>query len=356
MTARTMISRVRSTCLALPAAILLSMLAPNSHASLGCEFLLCMANPRGPLALDQCKGPVKKVWRLMAKGKPIPPCTFEDAKGTETDSKASGSYITHTGSDPYTPGGCPFTYYAGEARNKYCAFSGVTNEYVDGVLWGRIWHGGPTDQPYIEYLHVDPDHPREADGFEAAWALLKSSIEDKSDYAARAMEIAVASEARAVASERIAAKAKSDADNAVAALERLEALLPGELIRTQEAWNAASVAWDAVAGPYLAAKAKAEGPGATAADRTAYEALRPAAENAFNTMQNAANAAHYVESQIASLPAKRVATQAVVDSAAAAAAEAAGKRATANADQAERVAAAKAAEPYPDYYGGGGGD
>lgn len=244
----------------------------------GCEVMLCLANPQGPTAVSQCVPPIKKLWKHLAKGRPMPVCKFGDSDGREVDSRTKGSYIDHAGSDPYVAGACPFVYYAGESRTKYCAFSGVTNEYIDGVLWGRIWHGGPTSQPYIEYLHVDPDHPRPADGFEAAWVLLKSSIEDKSDYAAKAMEIAIASEARAAAAERIAAKAQADADAAAASLASLEATLPAALDSANAAWGAASVAWDAVAGPYLAAKAKAEAPGATAADRAAYDALRGTGE------------------------------------------------------------------------------
>jgi hypothetical protein len=320
----------------------------------GCEVMLCLANPQGPTAVSQCVPPIKKLWKHLAKGHAMPACTFANSDGKEVDSRSKGTYIDHAGSDPNVEGACPFVYYAGESRNKYCAFSGVTNEYIDGVLWGRIWHGGPTSQPYIEYLHADPDHPRPADGFEAAWALLKSSIEDKSDYAAKAKEIAIASEARAAAAERIAAKAQAEADAASASLASLEATLPAALESANAAWAAASVAWDAVAGPYLAAKAKAEAPGATAADRAAYDALRGTGEGTFLSLQNAANRAHYYAAEVASLPAKRAATQAVVDRAASAVSDAEGKRAVANADQAERVAAAKAAEPYPDWYGAGG--
>lgn len=351
MKSRSVLKRLKQALVALPVALTLTTATTTASAAdtWACEIVLCLANPQGPTAVEQCVPPIKRMWKALAKGKSIPTCKFSDKDGKETESRASGSYIETAGADPYAAGACPFVYYAGESQQKFCAFTGVTNQYINGALWGRIWYGGPEGKPYIEMLHVDPDHPRAADGFEAAWALQKASIESKSDYAALAMTIAIASEARAAAAERVAARARTEANAAAARLASLEATLPEALERANRAWSDASVAWDAVAGPYLAARARAEAFGATAADRAAYEALRPAAEGAFNVMQRASEVARYYATEIASLPAKRVEVERVVGIAVAAEAEAWGLRATADRDQAERVAANEAAKPLPDY-------
>lgn len=40
----------------------------------GCEVLLCLSNPAGPTAVSECKPPITKLWRHLAKGGSFPTC------------------------------------------------------------------------------------------------------------------------------------------------------------------------------------------------------------------------------------------------------------------------------------------
>ncbi len=147
-----------------------------------CQVVLCLANPDGPTVLKECRPPIERAWRVWARGKRVPDCKKKNKDGSAGGSvREDGTYIENMPSDPEKEGQCPFVYYAGHDKKKFCAFAGVTNEYIHGELWGRIWYGGPGGVPYIEHLVEDPLRPRPADGFEEAWRLLKGDIENKAD-------------------------------------------------------------------------------------------------------------------------------------------------------------------------------
>ncbi|ASK98986.1 hypothetical protein KWH01_21095 [Xanthomonas campestris pv. merremiae] len=41
-----------------------------------CEVAMCLANPQGPTAVSECKPPIDKMRRELAKGNSIPKCRF----------------------------------------------------------------------------------------------------------------------------------------------------------------------------------------------------------------------------------------------------------------------------------------
>ena len=41
----------------------------------GCQVILCLSNPGGPTQYAQCRPPVKKLWRWLARGKSFPTCS-----------------------------------------------------------------------------------------------------------------------------------------------------------------------------------------------------------------------------------------------------------------------------------------
>ena len=65
----------------------------------GCEVLLCLANPAGPTAVSECRPPIHKLWRHLAKGRAFPTCTM--ATGPEGGSYARMGYSHY---DPCPPG------------------------------------------------------------------------------------------------------------------------------------------------------------------------------------------------------------------------------------------------------------
>lgn len=41
----------------------------------GCEVMLCLSNPGGPTEFAECKPPIEKLWKHLAKGHSFPTCT-----------------------------------------------------------------------------------------------------------------------------------------------------------------------------------------------------------------------------------------------------------------------------------------
>lgn len=92
--------KLRKLLLAAPimtAAISFSQVA---HADdWGCEVLLCLSDPRGPTTESECRPPIEKLWRHLAKGRSFPSCSLA---GSADD--GSGSFARRV-YDPYDP--CP---------------------------------------------------------------------------------------------------------------------------------------------------------------------------------------------------------------------------------------------------------
>jgi len=48
----------------------------NAHADdWGCQVILCLSNPGGPMQYAECRPPVQKLWRWLARGKSFPTCS-----------------------------------------------------------------------------------------------------------------------------------------------------------------------------------------------------------------------------------------------------------------------------------------
>ena len=41
----------------------------------GCQVILCLSNPGGPMQYAQCRPPVQKLWSWLARGKSFPTCS-----------------------------------------------------------------------------------------------------------------------------------------------------------------------------------------------------------------------------------------------------------------------------------------
>lgn len=50
-----------------------------------CEVAMCLSNPSGPTAVAECRPPIEKMQREMAKGNAIPKCPF-----VQNDSQSGG--------------------------------------------------------------------------------------------------------------------------------------------------------------------------------------------------------------------------------------------------------------------------
>ncbi|AEH82011.1 conserved hypothetical protein (plasmid) [Sinorhizobium meliloti SM11] len=41
----------------------------------GCQVILCLSNPGGPTQYAECRPPIEKLWRALAKGHSFPACS-----------------------------------------------------------------------------------------------------------------------------------------------------------------------------------------------------------------------------------------------------------------------------------------
>jgi len=126
----------------LAAVSLIAAMSPVHADDWGCEVLLCLANPAGPLAAAACVPPIKKLWRELARGHAFPTCLT-----------AHTSNQTYTRYDTATTRNCPpaYLYYAGAHGTELrCALGGVVTTVVEGKPVSRIWWADET-QTYTEY-------------------------------------------------------------------------------------------------------------------------------------------------------------------------------------------------------------
>lgn len=331
-------------------AILMCCSALASDDPWPCQVALCLANPQGPTAVAECRPPIERAWKAWARGKRVPDCKRREADGSEGASlRESGTFIDDRTADVRRPDGCPFVYYATRDKIRYCAFSGVTDEYIEGRLWGRIWYGGPGGVPYIEVLREDPDHPRVPDGFEVTWRVLKADIESKADHAALAYALWQDAEKRAVAAELTAAARRDVADREARDLAWIEENAPVRLAAATVERDGAVEALRPIEAALPAAKVAAESAGATAADKARYADLLASQRREQYRLDRALDEIREMRAHIASIPARRTTVERLYEDARTAEAVAMDQRSLAEDARRESVAADAAAQPLPIY-------
>ncbi len=315
-----------------------------------CEVVLCMANPNGPTALKECEPPIKRAWKAWSKGKRIPSCKRSD--GSELSSNEGA--LNQQEAEPLK--NCPMTYVATRKKTAYCAFSGVTEQWIDGELWGRIWYGGPTEEPYIEHLKEDPNNPRPTQPIVDAWPGMKADIEAKAEAAAQAYKAWEEAEQESLQAQAQAMLATQQATKYAKELATLEANLPGTIESTiaQIAYYDAELA--TLQAKLPAAEAAAKAPGASAADLAAYEQAKALVFAYQHIVQNTRNNLASLQATQAQLPQMRQKAAELAAVAANAQSVADQKKQVAQSRKAASDAAEAAAQPLPKYYGTGGTD
>lgn len=86
----------------------------NAHADdWGCQVILCLSNPGGPMQYAECRPPVQKLWRWLARGKSFPTCSgvgFQSSRPHYDPLYCSDGYrLTVTSSDKAREAACVST-------------------------------------------------------------------------------------------------------------------------------------------------------------------------------------------------------------------------------------------------------
>ncbi|MEJ5021158.1 hypothetical protein WH297_15670 [Ochrobactrum vermis] len=88
----------------------------------GCTVILCLSNPGGPTQYAECRPPVQKLWRWLARGKSFPSCN------------GAGFQYSRPRYDPfYCKDGYRLTVaYTGRGREASCV--SMTTQVVSRIL------------------------------------------------------------------------------------------------------------------------------------------------------------------------------------------------------------------------------
>lgn len=80
-------------------AIFTIVFSSAARSNWGCEVLLCLSNPGGPLEFVECHDPINRLYRHLRKGRAFPSCELASTPQSGVASWAQSIY------DPYDP--CP---------------------------------------------------------------------------------------------------------------------------------------------------------------------------------------------------------------------------------------------------------
>lgn len=115
----------------------------NAHADdWGCQIILCLSNPGGPMQYGECRPPVQKLWRWLARGKSFPTCSgagFQSSRPLYDPLYCSDGYrLTVTYSDKAREASCVST--SRQIVNKSLCrhdrgWPGNSNEHITSAQW-----------------------------------------------------------------------------------------------------------------------------------------------------------------------------------------------------------------------------
>jgi hypothetical protein len=79
---------------------------PEATHDWGCEVLLCLANPDGPMAVAECVPPIRRLWRALAKGHAFPTCAMASGPHGRSFARPAHSYYDRcpSGTTELAPG------------------------------------------------------------------------------------------------------------------------------------------------------------------------------------------------------------------------------------------------------------
>ena len=66
--------------------------AYQARSDWGCEVLMCLSNPNGATAVNECRPPIERLWRHLARGHSFPTCTLSDGQNSRT----AGTWVQPT--------------------------------------------------------------------------------------------------------------------------------------------------------------------------------------------------------------------------------------------------------------------
>lgn len=119
-------------------ACLTLLFCPASQASeYGCKVLLCLANPNGPMAVQECVPPIRQLYRDLSRGRPFPSCEMAEGPGGKSYARQTASYYDTCPEGTAELGQGAFALQHSRTRSG----SGTSTPTYTGVIYSGIGSG-----------------------------------------------------------------------------------------------------------------------------------------------------------------------------------------------------------------------
>ncbi len=134
------------------ASVLLAPAAPAHADGWGCQVLLCLSDPRGPVTEGECVPPIEKLWDELSHGHPFPTCNLMeswDGLPEEIRSAIPADVVQLVKSTTISGGNggasgsfCPYDLmYYNNLYGPACRARNVIQVKLNGQVFTRVWWG-----------------------------------------------------------------------------------------------------------------------------------------------------------------------------------------------------------------------
>ena len=111
----------------------------------GCQVILCLSNPGGPTQYSECRPPVEKLWRWLAKGRSFPTCSgagFQASRPFYEPYHCNTGYRLSTGYGPKGRDATCLSTSLQAVSHSFCLSNGdvddANNSFVVSPRWQRV--------------------------------------------------------------------------------------------------------------------------------------------------------------------------------------------------------------------------
>ena len=111
----------------------------------GCQVILCLSNPGGPTQYGECRPPIEKLWRWLAKGHPFPTCSgaaFQTSRPFYEPYHCSAGYRLSAGYGPKGRDATCISTSLQAVSHSFCRpdrdGGDANNGFVTSPRWQRV--------------------------------------------------------------------------------------------------------------------------------------------------------------------------------------------------------------------------
>jgi hypothetical protein len=109
----------------------------------GCQVILCLSNPGGPTQYAQCRPPIRRLWRSLAKGHSFPTCSgvgFQSSRPGYAPYSCDEGYMLTSSYGPYGREATCISTSLREVSSQFCSFGRKGQRNLPGSVFSARWH------------------------------------------------------------------------------------------------------------------------------------------------------------------------------------------------------------------------